>query len=683
MCAVCHRINWHSAAPLVDFCKHCGHPLVDAEEIEHIVQLPPAPFAPRHPRPPTGALASFGLGGEYRDYKKAQAHFEADQKRYEHELRNWREQAFAARERAVAESIWSDFHRRLPPDAVERMTGVEFESFLCQLFAKMGFSVRTTPASGDQGGDLILTGPTSNHRAVVQAKRSARPVSNRAVQEVLGAMAYYGCPAGIVVTNGEFTAGALSLAAREKRVEMWGGSKLAAVYAENFPASPLPFDRTSYEQLIERLRRNPERATAKSLHGRWQDQSPTEAQVALLWRKDADSKARFRNWRTLFAFATEQHRNGDQAWSRGGLGLRLDQCVRGSAVVPRRSTTEDSNKDVALGRLDQAHGVMDGHEQTATTDLGDARAWGAKGCTLRQSGRLEEALAAYEQALAMNPNESEYWREKGILLTILKRLEEAVAALNRALASSPNDQEAWWWKGMALVGDSPQRAFAAFERAAAISGQDFNIWAGLGCFLSGFGHPMRVPEAYQRALVACERALAVNPTDAGAWRIKGEVLSALGRNAEALEAYERVVAIDPEDLDAWSSKGEVLAELGRALEALAAYGHVAAVDPTTSYGWSLNAHAWFNQGVLFQSLGYPQEALNAYDRSLATGPNRATAWSNNAEAWFNKGVILEKLGLAQEALAAHEQALSINPDHAEALSRKTGLLQRMTCDVGH
>jgi len=55
--------------------------------------------------------------------------------------------------------------------------------------------------------------------------------------------------------------------------------------------------------------------------------------MALLWRKDATLKAQFKNWRALFAFAVEQHGKGDQAWSKGGVSLRLDRCVRGNAAA--------------------------------------------------------------------------------------------------------------------------------------------------------------------------------------------------------------------------------------------------------------------------------------------------------------------------------------------------------------
>ncbi|MGA2114508.1 MAG: restriction endonuclease [Bryobacteraceae bacterium] len=294
----------------------------------HQIVEPPAPVKPSAPKPPTGVLATLGIGAERHDYERARAAYDAALKRYEEDCERCREQIFAARERAVAESIWQDIHTRLPPDTVDRMTGVEFEGFLCQLFVKMGYSVQTTRASGDQGGDLILTEPTGKRRAVVQAKRSSKPVSNRAVQEVLGAMAYYKCPAGIVITNGEFTASALELAAKDKRLAMWDGTKLATAYVENFPTAPSPFDRSEYDELIERLRHSPRKAPiSPSRTGRWQDQSPTEAQVALIWRKDATLKAQFKNWRSLFVFAVEQHGKGDDTWSKGGVSLRLNQFL--------------------------------------------------------------------------------------------------------------------------------------------------------------------------------------------------------------------------------------------------------------------------------------------------------------------------------------------------------------------
>jgi tetratricopeptide (TPR) repeat protein len=681
VCAVCHRMNWHSAAPLVDFCRHCGHPLVDAQEIEHIVQVPPPPPAPRPPTPPTGVMASLGLGREYRDHRRAQADFAAGQKRYEDASKNWREQAFAIRERVVAESIWSDFHRRLPPDAVERMTGIEFEGFLCQVFAKMGYSVRTTPASGDQGGDLILTGPATKESVVVQAKRSARPVSNRAVQEVIGAMAYYGCSAGIVVTNGEFTSAALSLAAREKRLAMWDGSKLAAVYAENFPTSPLPFDRTSYEHLIERLRRNPRRATAKSLSGRWQDQAATEAQVALLWRKAPDYKAQFKNWRALFAFAIDQHRKGDEAWSKGGISLRLDRLVRGEPA-------EWDRKKGAM-KLDLGPMAVAAREQPlagATVGGRSHDSWSS--CAGKPvEPACAEALAGWDRLLAANPEDCHALRGKGLALQGLGRFEEALQAFDAALTVDSADPVVWHHKGRALeVLGRSEEALKALHAALTLDPTYAAALRAKGVVLSGLGRFVEASQAFDDALA--------EPTDAVECYMKGLALLGSGRLEEALKAFEAALTITPNDTKAWYGKGYTLQRLGRLEESLTAYDGALATD-------SDYAAASQNKAAIFDSLNRDQEALAAYDHALSIDPGSAECWSGkgwvlcrlnrdgdavaafdqalsinaigNHRGWAAKGFALRRCGRYVEALAAYERTLAIEPVQIEYL-RERGIL---------
>lgn len=79
--------------------------------------------------------------------------------------------------------------KRLAED-LDTLTGLEFETYLMKLLKEHGFEdVRTTPATGDQGADLIahLNGRT----IVIQAKRYRGSVGNRAVQEVAGAVRYY------------------------------------------------------------------------------------------------------------------------------------------------------------------------------------------------------------------------------------------------------------------------------------------------------------------------------------------------------------------------------------------------------------------------------------------------------------------------------------------------------------
>ena len=85
---------------------------------------------------------------------------------------------------------------------VDNMSGVEFESWIRRLFDSKGFEVHGTPRSGDQGADLIARRRKDN---VIQAKRHRSAVGNRAVQEVIGAVAHYRADKGCVITNATFT----------------------------------------------------------------------------------------------------------------------------------------------------------------------------------------------------------------------------------------------------------------------------------------------------------------------------------------------------------------------------------------------------------------------------------------------------------------------------------------------
>ena len=50
-------------------------------------------------------------------------------------------------------------------------------------------NIRGTPATGDQGADLIVK---KDHKIIIiQAKRHKRAVCNKAVQEVIGALHFY------------------------------------------------------------------------------------------------------------------------------------------------------------------------------------------------------------------------------------------------------------------------------------------------------------------------------------------------------------------------------------------------------------------------------------------------------------------------------------------------------------
>lgn len=100
-----------------------------------------------------------------------------------------------------------------PPDFAD-LSGIDFETYLAKLLSEHGFEdIRGTSATGDQGADLIAK--RNGKTIVIQAKRYQGSVGNRAVQEVAGAIKFYGADEGWVITSGTFTSSAKALAQKK------------------------------------------------------------------------------------------------------------------------------------------------------------------------------------------------------------------------------------------------------------------------------------------------------------------------------------------------------------------------------------------------------------------------------------------------------------------------------------
>jgi restriction system protein len=108
------------------------------------------------------------------------------------------------------------------------MSGEEFENYLSEHFRKIGYRVKLTPKSNDYGADLVLR--KGGEKIVVQAKRYQSKVSNKAIQEIVGALGYYNAQKAMVVTNSYFTKNACDLA-RANGVELWDRNVLINTFS--------------------------------------------------------------------------------------------------------------------------------------------------------------------------------------------------------------------------------------------------------------------------------------------------------------------------------------------------------------------------------------------------------------------------------------------------------------------
>ena len=92
----------------------------------------------------------------------------------------------------------------------EDMSPEEFEHYCAAVLREMKWKARVTQASGDQGVDIVAD--KRSMRIVIQCKKYSKPVGNRAVQEIVAAVAHEGAQRAVVVTTSDYTPAAEKLA---------------------------------------------------------------------------------------------------------------------------------------------------------------------------------------------------------------------------------------------------------------------------------------------------------------------------------------------------------------------------------------------------------------------------------------------------------------------------------------
>lgn len=88
--------------------------------------------------------------------------------------------------------------------------GLDYELYVEKYLQNLGYIVKRTPKTGDQGVDLIAE--KNEDRKAIQCKYYSKPVGNKAIQEVIAGANFYQCTSAAVVTNSSFTKSARQLA---------------------------------------------------------------------------------------------------------------------------------------------------------------------------------------------------------------------------------------------------------------------------------------------------------------------------------------------------------------------------------------------------------------------------------------------------------------------------------------
>jgi tetratricopeptide (TPR) repeat protein len=209
---------------------------------------------------------------------------------------------------------------------------------------------------------------------------------------------------------------------------------------------------------------------------------------------------------------------------------------------------------------------------------------------LKQSGRLEEALAVSDKAVQLRPGDTELWKALGGMLTTMGRPADALLAYQHVLTLDPGHGEAARRCGALLHQMARfEEALAYFDRASAL--QD-----GHAPTLFARARTLRALGRYQECLADYLRLYVLTPGDPILCNNIGDVLLQHDRYQEALDWFDRARELGLNAVELLVNKAFALFQLHRLDEAMVIYAQVKALAPhDASSLWQL-AHLQLQTG---------------------------------------------------------------------------------------
>ena len=267
---------------------------------------------------------------------------------------------------------------------------------------------------------------------------------------------------------------------------------------------------------------------------------------------------------------------------------------------------------------------------------------------LQESGRFDEAVAAYKKAVELNPNFSWSYHSLGDVLLKLEKWEEAVSAYKKAVELNPDFSWSYHNLGDALLKLRQWEEAAAAYRCEIALNSDF-AWS-----FCNLGDALTKLKQWDEAIATYLKAVEIDGDLPGIYEKLGY---ALGQTESDLNLVleQSQLQITPENWEFYLQLGENLAKYDRPKSAIIFYQALLTVMP------SCGIESAELEELLQQQEKWVSVALEE-DRALAS--SRATVAQKPDDCWsyYNLGAVLSHQKYWEEAAAAFFQAIEINPD---------------------
>ncbi|WP_445173742.1 tetratricopeptide repeat protein, partial [Microcoleus sp.] len=247
------------------------------------------------------------------------------------------------------------------------------------------------------------------------------------------------------------------------------------------------------------------------------------------------------------------------------------------------------------------------------------------GNSLQESGRLDEAVAAYKKAIELNPNFSWSYHSLGDVLLKLEKWEEAVAAYKKAVELNPDFSWSYHNLGDALLKLRQWEEAAVAYRCEIALNSDF-AWS-----FCNLGDALTKLKQWDEAIATYLKAIEIDGDLPGIYEKLGY---ALGQTESDLNLVleQSQLQITPENWEFYLQLGENLAKYDRPKSAIIFYQALLTAMPSCG-----NVSAELEE-LLQQQEKCVSVALEE-DRALAS--SRATVAQKPDDCWsyYNLGAV--------------------------------------------
>lgn len=232
-----------------------------------------------------------------------------------------------------------------------------------------------------------------------------------------------------------------------------------------------------------------------------------------------------------------------------------------------------------------------------------------------QSGRLDQAQAAYQEILKAEPEHADVLHYLGVIAYQRGKYQESVELIQRAIDHKPDQHTFYLHIGPAY------RALRQYDAALRVYGKAIELAPEDADAHNNLGNLYRQMGDFPKAVASFQRASRLRADDPVIAYNLGGALTDAGRLDEAVACFQQAVRRRPDYADAWNDLGKVYRLQGRLGEAAASYQRAIDLNPRHSL-----AHN--NLAGIFKVHGATAKALEHYRKALEIHPLYADAYSN-------------------------------------------------------